>query len=141
MATTLGLLSSLEPVIDNAPGHDAHESEWSNYLSAMMPGSEREHELFDGTRVDILFRSGGEHYAIEVDRGMKWHEAIGQATWYGVATNSQPVALLLVKDDRVESRYIYRAMLTGQRAGVSVWVYNIVDNRWTANYQSPALRS
>ncbi len=140
MSIDLGLLSGLSAPTQ-PPGYDDAESDWSDYLSSMMPGSEREHELFDGTRVDILFSSGDEQYAIEVDRGLKWHEAIGQATWYGVATSSRPVALLLVKDDRVESRFIYRAMLAGQRASVSVWAYNIVENRWTANYSFPALRS
>ena len=137
MFTPLGVVATTETA---PPTFDASESEWSDYLSTLMPESEREHELFDGTRVDIYFPIGNERYAIEVERGMKWHEGVGQAAWYGVATSAHPVALLLVKDDKVESRFIYRAMLTGQRANVSIWVYNIVDNRWTANYNFPVLK-
>ena len=122
----------------DAPAWGAPESDWSNYLASLIPGSSREFRLFDGTRIDIYTPEiEGERYAIEVDYGRKWAECIGQAAWYGTATKSTPVALLLVKDDRVETRFIYRAMLTGQRAKVSVWAYNIVENRWTANYNFP----
>ena len=136
MFTPSGITASTE----TSPTFDATEAEWSDYLSRLMPESEREHQLFDGTRIDIYFPIGNARYAIEVERGMKWHEGVGQAAWYGVATNAHPVALLLVKDDIVESRYIYRAMLTGQRANVSIWAYNIVENRWTANYNFPVLK-
>jgi hypothetical protein len=80
-------------------------------------GGEAEYRLFDGTRVDILTPTE----AIEVDWPEKWAEAIGQAVYYGEMTGRKPVALLLLYDQQ-QHKYVYRAMLAGMRAGVTVRV-------------------
>jgi len=65
--------------------------------------AEVEVRLWDNTRVDLL----SAEYAWEVDRPVKWSEAIGQALYYSLVTGKKP-GIILLQSDPAEARFIYR---------------------------------
>ncbi len=69
------------------------ESAWSAELAQALEG--RTEVPVENGRVDVLT----EHYAIEVDRLDKWHEAIGQAAHYALKTGKRPVAAIIISTD------------------------------------------
>jgi len=69
------------------------ESSWSSALAAVLDGQTE--VPVEGGRVDVLTQ----HYAIEVDRLEKWHEAIGQAAHYSIKTGKQAVAAIMIASD------------------------------------------
>ena len=83
----------LVPVIDVRVPDAGLESRWSAALALRLSG--KTEAIVEGGRVDVLT----EHYAIEVDRLEKWHEAIGQAAHYGLKTGHAPVAAIIVPSD------------------------------------------
>ncbi|MFM2199560.1 MAG: hypothetical protein RLZZ505_2992 [Verrucomicrobiota bacterium] len=83
----------LLPVIDLRIADAQLESNWSAALATALAG-ETEAPV-EGGRVDVLT----EHYAIEVDRLDKWHEAIGQASHYALRSKKIPVAALMIPSD------------------------------------------
>jgi hypothetical protein len=83
----------LLPVIDLRLPDAGLESHWSAALAMRLSGQTE--AAVEGGRVDVLT----EHYAIEVDRLEKWHEAIGQAAHYGLKTGRVPVAAIMVPSD------------------------------------------
>jgi hypothetical protein len=83
----------LLPVIDLRIAEAGLESQWSAALALRLSGQTE--AQVEGGRVDVLT----EHYAIEVDRLEKWHEAIGQAAHYGLKTGRVPVAAIMVPSD------------------------------------------
>lgn len=88
------LSDSLLPVIRLAVDTDAHESDWSAALAAVLSG--RTEVATEHGRVDVLT----DRFAIEVDRLAKWHESIGQASHYAATTKKRPVvALILLPSD------------------------------------------
>lgn len=72
--------------------------------------------LWDGTRVDMLSKT----HAYEVDWVRKYPEGIGQAIYYAAITGKTPAVVLLVKDKSKEARYMYRATIAAQAAGVEL---------------------
>jgi hypothetical protein len=68
------------------------ETTWSAYLAGEVNG-EAEHRLPDGSRIDILT----DQTAWEVEWCEKWEESIGQALFYGIATNKTAGVWLLKK--------------------------------------------
>jgi hypothetical protein len=87
----------LLPVIRVAVDPDAHESDWSEALAAVLHG--RTEVVTDYGRVDVLT----DRFAIEVERMAKWHESIGQASHYSETTKKKPVvALILLPTDNVD---------------------------------------
>lgn len=72
----------------------SQERAWSAAL-ALQLGARTEVPVANG-RVDVLT----EWYAIEVDRFDKWHEGIGQALHYGLATGKTPCLALMIETDK-----------------------------------------
>jgi len=83
----------LAPVIDLEIPDASLESGWSAALATLLAGQTE--VAIEGGRIDVLT----EHYAIEVDRLEKWHEAIGQSTHYALKTKKIPVAALIIPSD------------------------------------------
>lgn len=91
LSTTPGEL--LLPIIELHIADAQLESHWSAALAAVLYG--KTEATVEGGRVDVLT----EHYAIEVDRLEKWHEAIGQAAHYALKTGKVPVAAIMLPSD------------------------------------------
>lgn len=106
------------------------EMEWAAYIARkefmLDPVKSNEYRLFNDRRVDILTRE----YAIEVDWAPKWAEGIGQACYYGIATDRKPAVLLLVKDRVRESENIEICLSTCTKYGLKVWAYDITKREW-----------
>jgi len=83
----------LVPAIELRIADATQERNWSAALASLLFGQTE--VPVEGGRVDVLT----EHYAIEVDRLEKWHEAIGQAAHYGLKTKRIPAAALMVPPD------------------------------------------
>jgi len=75
--------------------------------------------LWDDTRVDLL----SQDYAIEIDFGPKWGEAIGQALYYSIVTGKPAAIILLVKSG--EERFAYRCQTVCARHGIRLFVEKI----------------
>jgi len=80
--------------------------------------AEPEVTLWDNTRVDLLTPTE----AIEVDWPQKYAEAVGQATWYAIATNRRPAVILLVRDLDREARHIYRATAVCRELDIKLYL-------------------
>ena len=110
-AALLGGYFYLEPMVDNVP-QDKYE------VVTMKPGmleadyqkawctsdfGKMEHVLPDRARVDCLTKD----YAIEFDFAKKWAESVGQALYYGKATDRQP-AVVLILEKPEDIKYVNR---------------------------------
>ena len=84
----------IAPVIALRVDDASREVAWSAALAAVLNGK-TEIPVPNG-RVDVLTDS----YAIEVDRFDKWHEGVGQAAHYGLATGKIPCLALIIESDR-----------------------------------------
>lgn len=89
------------------------ELEWSAELAKQISGK-TEFRLSDGSRVDILT----ETEAIEVEWSDNWAEAIGQSTYYGLATDRQPCVWLLLRGNHDED-YL-RCLMVCRRLGITL---------------------
>ncbi len=80
-------------------------------------GGQVEYVLPDSTRVDCLLSD----YAVEVDFGKKWAEAVGQSLYYAEITGRNPGILLILADD--EERFLRRAekASAGAKKKVKIW--------------------
>ena len=122
-AAAVAMLAFLLPPPDT-PGPPADRStwrevQWSAHLAGQM-GGQAEARTPDGSRVDILT----EDTAWEVDwcASGKWSQGIGQALYYGLATNRKPGLILLQKDPTKERRYYLRALVVCARYGITLRV-------------------
>ena len=97
------------------------EPAWSAWLAERMGGI-AEYRTADGSRVDILTST----LAIEVDWVKKWPESIGQAVYYGIATQRQPAILLLLRDKPSEWRYLERARRSALKLGIAVFTWQTI---------------
>lgn len=84
---------ALLPIIQLTIPDASLESGWSAALATALSG--RTEFPVESGRVDVLT----DHFAIEVDRLEKWHEAIGQAAHYALKTQKQPVAAIIIPSD------------------------------------------
>jgi len=66
-----------------------------------------------------------DEYAIEVEWPRKWAEAIGQSLYYAAVTNRKPAIILLIKDKRSESRYIYRLQTVAAKHNIKIYLEEI----------------
>ena len=80
-------------------------------------------KLWDDTRVDLL----SETHAYEVDWARKYAEGVGQALYYSSLTARKPGLILLVRNFKKELRYIYRAQITCNEAGVDLYIETVKD--------------
>ena len=83
-------------------------------------GGQVEYVLEDRTRVDCLT----DEYAVEVDFGRKWDEAIGQASYYAEMTGRKPGILLILKEG--EGRFLRRLLIAIQNDS-RAWGVWIID--------------
>ena len=81
------------PLIPLTPTGTRLEADWADALAAALAARQEVH-IRHG-RVDVLSAS----YAIEVDWFRKWHEGLGQAQHYGIATGQAPAVALILKPD------------------------------------------
>ena len=109
----------LPPPGDPADRRAWRETQWSAHLAEQMGGI-AEARTPDGSRVDILTDAT----AWEVDwcSSGKWSQGIGQALFYGLATNRKPGLILLQKDPTAERRYYLRALAVCGRYGITLRV-------------------
>ncbi len=91
LAITSGDL--LLPIIELRIPDAQLETHWSAALASVLTGHTE--VPVEGGRIDVLT----EHYAIEVDRLEKWHEAIGQAAHYALKTGKAPVAAIVLPSE------------------------------------------
>jgi len=99
----------------DAPSPDWRETQWSAYLADSV-GGEAEHRLPDGSRIDILTDT----HAWEVEWSDNWPEAIGQAAYYSMATDSKPGVWLLLRGKHDED-YL-RCLMVCRRYGIALRV-------------------
>lgn len=94
-----------------------NEGRWVARWCSERVGSQ-EFVLPDHTRVDCLT----DRYAIEFDFADKWAEAIGQALYYGAATQRQPGVVLIVQGQG-ECRHVnrLRTVVTAHRLPIQLW--------------------
>ena len=75
--------------------------------------------LWDKTRADLMNST----YAIEIDFGKKWAEAIGQSLYYSILTGKKPAIILLIGKD--ESRFAYRCQTVCAKIGIKLFVEKV----------------
>ena len=93
---------------------------------AVIIGGQTEVRLANGTRADIVT----DKYAIEVDFGAKWAEAIGQSLSYGIELEKQ-AGILLVISGEDEIRFLERLMPVAVEHGIQVWIWNYTTDKWS----------
>ena len=101
------------------------ESYYQHEFALVMDG-QVEVRLMDGTRADIVT----DKYAIEVDFGAKWAEAIGQSLSYGIQLDKQPGILLVISGED-EIRFLERLMKVAVEHGIQVWIWNYTTDKWS----------
>jgi len=101
------------------------ESYYQHEFAVAMNGR-TEVRLMDGTRADIVT----DKYAIEVDFGAKWAEAIGQSLSYAIHLDKKAGVLLVIKDDS-EIRFLERLMKVAVEHDIQVWVWNYTTDKWS----------
>jgi len=101
------------------------ESYYQHEFAVAMNGH-TEVRLMDGTRADIVT----DKYAIEVDFGAKWAEAIGQSLSYGIQLEKQAGVLLVIKDES-EIRFLERLMKVAVEHDIQVWIWNYTTDKWS----------
>ncbi len=90
-APTAGYIA---PVVPLRIADATTETAWSAALAAALSG--RTEVPVQNGRVDVL----SDFYAIEVDRLEKWHEGIGQAAHYALATGKIACLALIIDSDK-----------------------------------------
>ena len=78
---------------------------------------------WDASRVDIL----NDEYAIEADWSHKWAEAVGQSLYYSILTGKKPGIILLVKDKKKESKYIYRCQTVCAKYDIKLFIEEVKE--------------
>ena len=91
-----------------------NEKYYQTKLCEQLEGK-MEYRLPDATRVDCLTKK----YAIEVDFGRKWAEAIGQSLYYSILTNRQP-AIGLIIDIKKEKRFLNRLQVVASPLNIKI---------------------
>lgn len=113
LTAILLVLIAYSPIVTAAKWHERHYQEaWCNARPGLIAV---EYRLADKTRVDCLF----EDYALEVDWGYKWAEAIGQSLYYSIRTNKRPAVLLIVGP--YDNRFLKRLNAVAEKHGITVF--------------------
>ena len=100
------------------------ESYYQHEFAVALNG-QVEVRLMNGTRADIVT----DKYAIEVDFGAKWAEAIGQSLSYGIELDKSPGILLVIKGEEI--RFLERLMPVAVEHGIQVWIWNYTTDKWS----------
>lgn len=77
-------------------------------------GGESEFSLPDRTRADCVTKK----YAYECDWASKWAECVGQAQYYGIVLDKEPICALIVREN--EQRFVERARTVGDKYFMSI---------------------
>lgn len=77
-----------------------------------------EYKLKDGSKIDCLTPE----YAIETDRAIEWHEAIGQSLFFASQTNKKAGIVLVLKSED-DKRYleILNMLVLNYKLPITVW--------------------
>jgi hypothetical protein len=130
------LASSLfaqEPTLARPLAED-RETAWSAYIAQEF-GGEAEHQLPDGSRIDVLVPRGVDwpngdvnfDTAWEVEWPEKWQQAIGQAVYYRASIGGRGGVVLLMgrKPRKQEILFYSRCMVACQSCGLRLVVVNV----------------
>lgn len=120
-----------------------YEREYQDYFASEI-GGKTEVIAGDGTRCDILT----DEFAIEVDFGDKWGEAIGQSLNYGFQFNRQP-GIALILETQEDYRYFLRvnSIIEHYKLPIIVWAIKAYEGegisqaKVTPSRQAPAARA
>lgn len=118
----LPLLPLLLALVLSAPAGEVQEVQ-RLAQTERWAGAKLEVRLWDDTRVDLLTDT----HAIEADWPHKWAEAVGQALYYAQVTGKKPGIILLVKDLKAESRYVYRCQTVCAKHGITLWIETVQE--------------
>lgn len=99
-----------------AEGHLHLEKEYQEVWCNANKG-EMEVVLQDNARVDCVTQT----HAIEFDFAPKWGESIGQALYYGIATNKQPGIVLIMENGPKDQKYLNRVNAVAKQHNITVW--------------------
>jgi hypothetical protein len=80
-----------------------------------------EYRLIDRSRIDCLTSE----YAIEIDYGKKWAEAIGQSLYYSYMTNRKAgIGIIVDLKSKSDSRYLKRLYEVTKKLNIKVFIIN-----------------
>jgi hypothetical protein len=80
-----------------------------------------EYRLIDKSRIDCLTSE----YAIEIDYGKKWAEAIGQSLYYSYMTNRKAgIGIIVDLKSKSDSRYLKRLYEVTKKLNIKVFIIN-----------------
>jgi hypothetical protein len=80
-----------------------------------------EYRLIDKSRIDCLTSE----YAIEIDYGKKWAEAIGQSLYYSYMTNRKAgIGIIVDLKSKSDSRYLRRLYAVTKKLNIKVFIIN-----------------
>lgn len=95
-----------------------YQEKWCNANNGKM-----EVILSDDARIDCVTST----HAIEFDFAPKWSEAIGQALYYGIATNKQPGIVLIMEHKLKDQKCLDRVIAVAKEHNISVWTITPED--------------
>ena len=95
-----------------------HSEIWYQTQWCQEQGGEVEVSLSDRTRCDCVTKG----YAVEVDFGDKWYQAIGQSLHYALQTNKRPGILLIIESPK-DRKYLERLnrVIRHNNLRIDVW--------------------
>ncbi len=103
------------------------ESEYRDEWCAQYQG-EAEVELEGGTRCDCIAEIDGITYAIELDRGKKVLEGIGQALFYALQTGHTPGVVLILEDEKDYKYWLVLNSVIGyHKLKIRTWIIKNYD--------------
>lgn len=105
-------------LLPTAAAAEDHPERWYQERWCAEHGGEAEVVLENRTRVDCLT----DRYAVEVDFGPKWAQAIGQALYYAERTGRRPGIVLVLEDGGERYLRRLREATEGQGLEIRVWV-------------------
>ena len=109
------------------------ETEWAkrdvNGCRYVQSADDVEVTLYDNTRCDDVSKT----HANEIDwaKSGKHFEAVGQALYYAIVTQTKPGIILLVKDREADMKFVYRTQTVCAKHDIRLWV-EFVDEEYGA---------
>lgn len=95
-----------------------YERDYQNTFCKNLNGK-IEYRLKDKSRVDCLTSK----YAIEIDYGKKWAEAIGQSLYYALMTNKKAgIGIIIDINSKADNRYLRRLYAVTKKLNIKVFI-------------------
>lgn len=110
----------------NAQVH--HKEVWYQVRLAKITGGIREVPLPDGSRCDLVWGD----YAIEINPGENWYNAVGQSLYYAINLNKAPGIIVIIETEK-EMRFVPRLASVAQRAGIKLWMIKSDTSFYSVN--------